>query len=206
MKHLIFLVMLATTIATNAQNNYETTVGSALELMQKGEMLKAEGIFERVSQAETDQWLPHYYVAHINNLLSWGEQDQQQLKSKLDKAQSEIEKAMAISPNNPELLVMQAQILTNWVSHDGQTYGMMYSAKINELYGKAAQIAPNNPRVVYCKAQWDMGSAKYFGKDVTPYCDQINTSLELFANFKPESSISPNWGEEQANQLSKQCK
>ena len=112
---------------------------------------------------------------------------------------------MAISPENPEILVMQAHILTNWVAFDGMTYGMKYSGKITELYNKAEKLAPKNPRVVFSKADWAMGSAKYFGQDTKPFCAEIEKSIELFATFKPESSLHPNWGIQRAQQVTKSC-
>jgi hypothetical protein len=86
------------------------------------------------------------------------------------------------------------------------TYGMKYSGKVNELYAKALKLEPSNPRVVSCKAQWSMNSAKYFGKDTAPYCAEIEASIELFTNFKPESSLHPNWGKRRAEEALASCK
>ena len=52
---------------------------------------------------------------------------------------------MALSENNPELLVMQVQVLTNWVVFDGATYGMKYAGKITALYEKASSLDSKNP-------------------------------------------------------------
>ena len=70
---------------------------------------------------------------------------------------------------------------------------------------EAIQIDPNNPRVAYCKAEWDMGSAKYFGQDTAPFCKDMERSIELFANFKPETPFHPNWGKERAEQVLESC-
>ena len=86
------------------------------------------------------------------------------------------------------------------------TYGMKYGGKIAELYEKATAIDPSNPRAALGKAEWAMGSAKYFGKDTAPYCKDIEASIELFNTFKPESQLHPNWGKERAEAVSKDCK
>ena len=148
----------------------------------------------------------HYYIAQMNSLKSWNVKDETVLKAQLDKAQEQLNLAMAISEGNPELMVLQAQILTNWVAFDGMTYGMKYSAKITELYNKAAAIAPENPRVVFCKADWAMGSARYFGQDTKPFCSDVEKSIELFANFKPESPMHPTWGKKRAKEVLAGCK
>jgi len=83
---------------------------------------------------------------------------------------------------------------------------MTLSMKNAELYKKAFELAPENPRVVLSKAEWDMGSAKYFGQSTEPYCKDVEHSLELFATFKAESAFHPNWGKDRAKEVLKQCK
>lgn len=206
MKHLITIALILITIITNAQNNFEKGMQKAFELWGSNQWEEAENLFERIANAEPQQWLPHYYVAQMNSLKSWNLKDETILKAQLEKAQQHLDAAMNISENNPELLVMQAQVLTNWVAFDGQTYGMKYSAKVTELYAKAYTIAPNNPRVVFGKAEWNMGSARFFGQDTAPFCADIEKSIELFANFKPETPFSPNWGKDRAENTLESCK
>lgn len=206
MKKLTCILFMLTALFVQAQTQYEKGMGKAFSLWQSGDMNGAEQLFERIAKAEANEWLPHYYIAQINSLKSWEQKDANILKAQLDKAQQHIDLAKAISPNNPEIIVMQAQVYTNWVAFDGATYGMKYGGIISELYNKAYEINPNNPRVVYNKAEWDMGSARYFGKDTAPYCKDIEKSIELFANFKPESPFHPNWGKERAEQVLADCK
>ncbi len=206
MKQLIIIILLLVSSIGNAQTNFEKGMQKAFELWQNDQTDEALNMFERIANAETDEWLPHYYIAQINSLKSWNVKDEAVLKAQLDKAQEHLNTAMAISKDNPELMVMQAQVLTNWVAFDGMTYGMKYSAKISELYRKAYELDPNNPRVAFGKAEWGMGSARYFGQDTTPYCEEMERSIELFTNFKPESAIHPNWGKERAEEVVKSCK
>ena len=51
-----------------------------------------------------------------------------------------------------------------------------------------------------------MGSARYFGQDIKPFCKDLERALELFANFKAETPFSPNWGKERAAMLLESCK
>ncbi|WP_040278153.1 tetratricopeptide repeat protein [Psychroserpens damuponensis] len=206
MKKLILITLIMVSGFTSAQTNYEKGMKKAFALWQDNKTDDAENMFERISNAETNEWLPHYYIAQINSLKSWNEKDESVLKAQLDKAQEHLDTAMAISENNPEIIVMQAHVLTNWVAYDGAVYGMKYAGKITELYNKAYSLAPENPRVAFNKADWAMGSARYFGKDTKPYCDEIEKSIELFATFKPESELHPNWGIERAQQVAKSCK
>ncbi|WP_434036383.1 hypothetical protein [Formosa sp. 4Alg 33] len=206
MKHLILLIVLLVNTVTNAQSNFETGMQKAFALWQDNKQAEAEQLFERIATAEPDQWLPNYYVAQLNSLKSWTEKDATVLKANLDKAQEYLNTAKGISPNNADIMVLQAQIYTNWVAFDGMTFGMKYSSKITELYNKAYALAPENPMVVLGKAEWGMGSAKYFGQDTAPFCKDIAHALELFVNFKPESAFHPKWGEERAKHVLASCK
>lgn len=156
--------------------------------------------------AEMDNWLPHYYVAQINTFAAFTEQDKDKLAQLLGKAQEALDIAKAISPDNVEIMVQQAMIHTAWLAFDGATYGMTLSPKIISLYAKAMTMAPKNPRVVLSKAEWDIGSANYFKQDTSPFCKEVERSLELFDNFKPESPFHPNWGKERAIEVVANCK
>ena len=206
MKNLLTLIFVAFLGFTGAQNNFEKGMQKAFALWKAEKTDEAQNLFERIANAEKDQWLPHYYIAQINSLKSWNVKDETVLKAQLDKAQEHLNMAMALSPNNPEILIMQAQVYTNWVAFDGRTYGMKYAAKVSELYAKAKSIAPHNPRAVFCSSDWGMGSARYFGQDTAPFCDAIAASVKLFDTFEPESLLHPNWGKERAVKVSDNCK
>ena len=93
-----------------------------------------------------------------------------------------------------------------WVAYDGATYGMTLSGKISALYAQAQQLAPNNPRVILNKADWAMGSARFFGQDTAPFCKDVEKALELFTNFKPETPFHPKWGKNRAEEILESCK
>lgn len=206
MKTILFIALLAIAGLMQAQTNFEKGMTKAFELWEEGKWDDAENMFERIAKAEEDEWLPNYYIAQMNSLKSWNEKDETVLKAQLDKAQEHLDIAMSKTEDNAELLIMQAQVYTNWVAYDGATYGMKYAGKISELYAKAVKLEPTNPRAAFCKADWSMGSAKYFGQDTAPFCKEIEASIELFDTFKAESDFHPNWGKERAEQVLAECK
>lgn len=205
---LIYLLtlLLGVFTATGQQNKYETGMKKALELWGQDKPFEAANMFERISKAETENWIPHYYVAHINIVYSFGEKDQEKLTLQLKKAKEELEQAKAISPDNPEIMVLEALLNTAWIVYDGATYGMTLSGQTSQIYKKAYEIAPNNPRVVYCKADWEMGTAKFFGQDTKPFCQDIEKALELFATFNDETPYYPSWGKDRAEMTLAECK
>jgi len=206
MKKLSIIALLLVSAITIAQTNYEQGMQKAFELWGQNNPTEASNFFERIAKAEPDNWLPLYYAAQINIVNSFGERNEEKLSSQLKKAQDLINDATAISKNNPEILVLQALLHIAWIAFDGATYGMTLSGKVVVLYTKAEILAPENPRVVYCKAEWNMGSARYFGQDTAPFCKDLEHALQLFANFKPETSFSPNWGKDRVEALLQSCK
>lgn len=190
-----------------AQNNYEKGMDKALELWEDQKTEDAVNLFERIASAETDNWLPPYYAAQVLILNGFSIlNEKEKLEAQLKRAQGFIDDATSISKENPEIMILQALLHTVYVASDGATYGMTLSGKIVKLYNQAKIIDPTNPRVLLNKAEWDIGSAKYFGQDTAPFCKDIEKAVELFANFKPESKFHPNWGKERAEAVLKTCK
>lgn len=206
MKNLLLLTFLITSIGFS-QSKYEVGMQKAFDLWQEDKVWEAANMFERITQAEQEKWLPPYYVAQINVIKSFGEKDKTKISAQLEKAQDFINLAKTNSNENPEILVLEAQWYTAWIAFDGQQYGMKYSGKVQQLYSKALEIAPNNPRVILSKAEWDMGSATFFNQPLDPYCKDIRRAIELFATFKPEGKFYPTYGEDRARMiLDKNCK
>ncbi|WP_026450152.1 hypothetical protein [Aequorivita capsosiphonis] len=198
-----------TTVSTSdtIPTPYQQGMQKAFQLWHDDKPWEAANIFERIATAEPDNWLPPYYVAQINVVNSFTEKDGTKLKAQLEKAQDFINDATAISKENPDLLVLQAQLYTAWIVYDGQQYGMAYSAKASELYNRALALAPENPRMIFAKAQWDIGSAQYFGGSIDSYCKDIQRAIDLFATFKPEGEFYPTFGKDRAKQvLAESCK
>ncbi|MEO9511499.1 MAG: hypothetical protein ABJN84_08610 [Flavobacteriaceae bacterium] len=206
MQTLAKILILLVVGTLTAQNQYTKGMEKAFQLWKDQKPTEASNLFERIAMAEQDNWLPHYYVAQINTINSFGEQDFEKLSKQLAKAKEFIDLAKKISPNNAEILVQEAMINTAWMAYDGATYGITLSGKNVQIYQQALAIAPENPRVVFSKAEWDMGGARYFGKDTTPYCKDVERALELFANFSNDTPFYPSWGKDRAEQVLEECK
>lgn len=205
-KIVIYLVILATSLVT-AQTSYETGMKKAFELWEQNKTVEASNLFERIAKAETDNWLPAYYASQVLIMDGFSKlKDKEALETQLTKAQELLNNATAISKENVEIMVLQAVLHTVYVASDGATYGMTLAPKVSKIYAEAYKLDPTNPRVVLNKADWDMGSARYFGQDTAPFCKDIEKSIELFANFKPETEFHPNWGKERAEEVLKECK
>ncbi len=207
MKKILIIAIAFISFSGIGQSKYKEGMTNAFDLWKSEKHWEAANLFERIGQAEMDNWLPPFYVARINVLYSFGEKDEKKLTAQLNKAQDFLNDAKAISKNNAEILVIQAQLYTAWVAFDGQRYGMTYSQKIAQLYNEAYILEPDNPRVASGKVEWDMGTARFFGQDTAPFCEDLIMAVDLFTTYEPKGEFYPRGGEEYARgSLVQNCK
>ncbi len=190
----------------NAQSKYETAMNQAFQNWTDGNSTEAIARFERIAAVEKENWLPNYYVVLINVTNAFQNLgDTEKLQSYLGKAQEVIAVELSKYQENAELLVLDALINTAWIASDPMANGMKLSGKVMETYAKAQQIEPENPRVIFCKAEFELGGAQYFKQDIKPICERIDHAIKLFANFKSEIKYYPDWGLDRAIEIQKQC-
>ncbi|TDD98620.1 hypothetical protein [Flavobacterium cellulosilyticum] len=190
----------------SAQTQYEQGMTKALGLWNEGKVSESTALFERIALVEKDNWLPNYYIALMNSTAAFGVKDKDKMMAMIDKAQTALDVETLKNPNNPELMVVQALINTVWIVFDPMTNGQKYSPKTMELYQKALAIAPENPRVIASKAEFEIGAAAFWGKDTKLMCNEIKRAIPLFENEKLETPFSPKWGLDRAQELLKNCK
>lgn len=211
MYKLALLIIMFLTSQLNAQTetktntNFEKGMTKALALWESNPA-DAVNLFERIASAEPDNWLPPYYAAMVLITGGFSENNMETVHANLNRAQNFLNDATAISKENSEIMVLQAMLHTVYVVKDGAKYGMTLSPKIAKIYEEAYKLSPKNPRVLLSKTQWDMGAAKFFGQDTKPFCKDIEKAIELFTNFKPETSLHPKWGMDGAKKALAECK
>lgn len=206
MEKALIILALAISGLIQGQQNYEQGMEEAFQLWEEGKNDEATALFEMAASTEKENWLPNYYIALVNTKSAFKTKDYNKLSDLLKIAQTSLDFELSKNPDNVELLVIQAMIHTAWIAFDPMSYGQKLSPSVMQLYAKAEAIAPNNPRVVLSKAQFEIGAAQFFGSDIKPICTQIERSVELFDNFKAETKYSPNWGKDQAIAILNNCK
>lgn len=207
MKTIIAILISLISFSGISQTPYQKGMQKALDLWKAEKSTEAVNLFERISKAEPDQWLPSFYVSYILVINSFGEKDEAKLKSQMDKAMLFMNDAKAISKDEVELMLLGALWYTVWVAQDGAVYGMKYGGKISGIYQEAIAKASNNPRVILNKAEWDIGGAKFFGQSTEPFCKEIQRAINLFEDYKPAGEFYPKGGQKRAQDLLKEnCK
>jgi len=206
MTKIITIIALFVASLVSAQGQFEQGMGKALQTWNQGKPAEAVAQLERIASVEKANWLPNYYIALINITQAFVEQDKTKMLSLIEAAQNAQDVCNELAMDNPEVLIMQSMIHTASIVYDPMTNGQKLSGDVIYILNKAYKIAPENPRVVFQKASFEIGMAQYFGQDTKPMCAQIEKAIELFATFKPETAFHPSWGLDRAQAELIKCK
>jgi hypothetical protein len=74
-------------------------------------------------------------------------------------------------------------INTAWISFDPMVYGQKLWSNHGVLVKQRA-LAPNNQRVVFGKAEFEIEQLSFWGSDTKPMCAKLKSNW-TFATFKP---------------------
>jgi hypothetical protein len=167
--------------------------------------------FERIGEAEKDQWLPFYYAAlgrvMMGNMMANGQTGgfADKTDPEADKAEQLLAKAEALTKENSEIWCVKKMIATLRMMADPmtrfQTYGMAATAALQ----KAKQLDAQNPRIYLLEGQDKFFTPEQFGGSKTEAKALFEESIKKQETFKPASAIHPGWGLSQAKYFHAQC-
>jgi hypothetical protein len=192
------------TIGAQTTDPFETQLEETLALNNQETKIIQLKI---LSEAYPKEWLADYYLAQIS--IKKSRQfilKSEQLQNSLDEAQLYLDKAYLVNNDEAELLILQGKLYLMYIMSNPEVYGRKYAPIITSINKKAYKLAPKNPRVVLTKAEWEMGSAKYFGFPAEEFCKEFDKAVKLFDTFKVKSKLYPKWGLTEAKQAVKNCK
>ena len=158
--------------------------------------------FERIADAEKNQWLAYYYAAYCNasaGTLAGADGDMMAAKADktdpyADKADKQIKKAEEMMKNNSEIYIVKKMIATLRMLGDPMSRYMTYGPEAQAALDEAKKLDANNPRVYLLEAQDKYFTPEQFGGSKDEAKVLFEKSQKLFETFKPGSTIHPNWG------------
>lgn len=158
--------------------------------------------FERIAEAEKNQWLPYYYAAYCNataGLMIGGDGDIMVAKADktdpyADKAEKLINKAEALEKNSSEIFVIKKMIATLRMMGDVMSRAQTYMPEAASMLAEAKKLNPDNPRVYILEAQDKYYTPEQYGGSKEEAKVLFEKAKQLFETFKPASTIHPNWG------------
>ncbi|MBO3698831.1 hypothetical protein [Roseivirga sp. E12] len=161
--------------------------------------------FERIAAKVDEEWLPSYYVAlnYIN--MSYMAEGISTKDKYTTKAQEFIDKAIALEPNNAEVVALQGFNYMTQLAADPNSRGQMMSGKAMQQFSMAVRIAPENPRANMLLGQMQLGMAQFFGSPTDQPCAKVKQTIPAFEAEEANVTLEPNWGKAMAEGIIKQC-
>ena len=207
MKKIIFTTALIITcfLFADAQSKYEIGMTKAFDLIGERKIDESVAMFERISQAEQDQWLPAFHGAHTLIWSSFAVMEKSEREAMLEKAKLLVATAQERSADNAEIYSLEAMLYTSYMAFDPATYGMMYAGKVEGLHNKAIDLDPSNPRVISGKIRNAHGKASFFGQDTSSYCEEMKKIIPKFKAEKVKEPFAPSFGLREAEGFVQNC-
>jgi hypothetical protein len=206
---LLFLSMILIITVFANDNKYESSMQSAIEklyaMSSLEETQKVVAQFERISQAETDKWLPSYYASLGYVWMTHQESDVTRHDQFLDAAQKNLGHCKTLISDNDEVAVLQGYIYMMRITVDPASRGAQYSGMSMGEFQKALAINPGNPRALLMMGQMKYGTDQFFGNDLTDACNMLKGAAQKLENEKPDDKLSPSWGKSMAEHLVQNC-
>ncbi len=209
-KIILTLCVFALSLAGYTQgNSYKDAMLGNIKSLRKAKTIedfqKTANNFERIANAEKDEWLPSYYTAFSYINICFMEQDKEKKDQYLDIAQKYIDRGKKIVPKESELYVLQGFLYQGRIQINPMIRGMKYSSMASASLEKAKTLNPDNPRAYYLIGQNLLHKPKMFGGGIHAACPVLKEAKIKFENFKPKSDIYPDWGKNNNLYLLKNC-
>ncbi|NML20503.1 hypothetical protein HHL16_06440 [Pseudoflavitalea sp. G-6-1-2] len=170
------------------------------------DFLASSAGFERIADAEKNQWLPYYYAAYTQALYALIKNDQPNNDQYADKVDALLAKADALAPNNSEISVIRSITATLRMLVDPMSRYQVYGPAIEKALGEAKTQDPSNPRPYFIQGQNLRYTPEQFGGGCGVAKPILEEAIKRYDAFKPASALHPHWGKKQASDLIAGCK
>ena len=157
--------------------------------------------FERIGNAEKTKWQPFYYAAYCYVTLAYLSPDKSQIDPLADKAEALLQQADAIEKNNSEISCLFATIASCRILVDPVSRFQTKGREAQMQLEKAKQQNPDNPRIYLLQARIQFRTPEGLGGGKKAAKESAEMAVQKFKDFKPENSIAPHWGQQQAKSL-----
>jgi hypothetical protein len=211
MKKLLFIsVILLTAFTASAQSEkyiaaMQKNITDLDSVFARNNAAALANNFERIADAEKTQWLPYYYAAYCNILITYTEQDKSKVDPIADRAEELLVKAEAIVGENSETAVIRSMVATAHMMVDPQTRWAKYGAASSSYMAKAKSLDSTNPRPVLLEGQSKFYTPEAFGGGKPVAKPLFEQAIKMFGQFKPSSALHPTWGLGTAAYFLAQC-
>jgi len=215
MKKAVFLLAVSASMLTCFSQSEKFTAAMKKNLADidsvfiKNETTKLVDIansFERIGDAEKNQWLPYYYAAYCQLTYSFVKNDPANNDVIADKADQLLAKAEALEKSNSEISLLKAMSASVHMLVNPMQRWMVYGPKVQQFSQEAITLDPTNPRPHWFNGVSLKNTPEQFGGGCNTAKPQFEKAVTLFAAFKPASELHPNWGKQVCERDLASCK
>ncbi len=205
MKKLFLTALLVISVSAFAQTAFEKAMTEKIGKLEQSktpeDFTASSNDFARIGDKEKTNWLPYYYAAHASiekgrNLMRTGKMSE--LDAIAAEAQTNLDKASALSPNNAEILILQKMIHSLKMMVDPQSRFMSEGMLAADALSKAEKLDSENPRISLLKAEDTYFTPEQFGGSKTKGLELFQKSLDQFKVYKAKTALDPTWGKGEA--------
>jgi len=203
---ILFTILMISMTGLHAQNEAKYRA-NMLALIQRMDSIGSESDkfvslgadFERIGNAEQKKWLPYYYAAYCFSMKALiTSEDSEELANRADKLLDLAEKR---GGDKSEIYCIKSYAATARLLINPQQKWMTDGKASSDFINQAINENPENPRAYLLLGQSVLYTPKEYGGGNDAAKQIFNKALEKFKLFKPQSDISPQWGEKYTNYL-----
>ncbi|MBS4065254.1 MAG: hypothetical protein KGZ74_11880 [Chitinophagaceae bacterium] len=213
MKQFLLALLLISSVAVSAQNEkfvgaMQSKLAAYSSAKTPEDFLDLSNAFERIAEAEKNQWLAYYYAAHAQVIYGYmlSQKDASGLDPIADKAEQLINKADALEQNNSEISCIKSMIASLRMFVNPMQRYMQYGTLASQHLETAKQQDPSNPRPYALQSQNLFYTPAQFGGGCTTAKPVAEQGVKLDETFKPKSELHPKWGKMQFDMVLNGCK
>ena len=181
---------------TNAMQTRVAAVDSTRDPVALKDLSAA---FERIADAEKNQWLPYYYAALTQVNAGYmsgmgGSTGASVIDPIADKAEGLLTKAESLSKDNSEIYLVKKMIATLRLTADPANRFMKYGPVAQEALETAKKLNADNPRIYLLEGQDKYYTPEPYGGSKEKAKELFNEASKKFEIFKPSTNLDRNWG------------
>lgn len=159
----------------------------------------AAAAFERIGNAEKNQWLPFYYAALTQ--LRMGLTDQRADKDAIaQKVSALIAKAEAIN-KNAEMATLRYMNATLQLIVNPMERWQKFGAEAEAAYQDGLAMDANNPRLYFLKGQSLLNTPPQFGGGMDAARPMFEKAVAVGEKTKVTDELMPTWGVEESKKI-----